>query len=168
MKKTALGVMRLQPLHNGHRLLIARMLARRETAIAAIGSAGKIDERNIFSDDERREMIEAVFPAEIASGRLKILVIRDIGAKTKREWAEFVLAQIAARNLPAPNIYFAGSAEDASWFEGVLPLEIVDRKTLGGKINATEIRAALADGRDLSTLAIPAEIQNIIKRRGRQ
>ncbi|GHV04755.1 hypothetical protein AGMMS50229_06730 [Campylobacterota bacterium] len=152
MKTIALAVMRLQPLHNGHKLLIGAMLAENDLAIVVIGSANRKDEKNPFSAADREAMIRAVFPNET---RLAVFAIDDIGAKTKRAWADFVLREIARRELPTPTRYYAGSDDDGSWFADRLIVRIVDRFTLGGGISATDIRSG-------KSREVPPEVCSII------
>ncbi|MDR2034151.1 MAG: adenylyltransferase/cytidyltransferase family protein [Helicobacteraceae bacterium] len=158
MKEIALAVMRLQPLHNGHKLLIDAMLRETDAALIGIGSIDKNDERNPFSFDERKAMLRAIYGDE---ARLKVFGLRDIGAQTKREWARFVLSEIARLGLIAPTCYYAGSAEDGEWFADVLPLRIVDRLNEGGGANATDIRKAGS----FDDAPIPREIQHFLRNR---
>ncbi|MDR2639619.1 MAG: hypothetical protein LBC09_07280 [Helicobacteraceae bacterium] len=158
MEKVALAVMRLQPLHNGHKLLIDAMLSESATALIAIGSADKRDERNPFSFDDRKAMIEALYKGET---RLKVFGARDIGAASKRQWADFVLGEIKRLGLPAPTCYYAGDPKDGEWFAEVLPIRIVDRQTQGGGISATALREAFAIGAD--NLPVPEAIKAFLR-----
>ncbi|MDR0747767.1 MAG: hypothetical protein LBE89_07765 [Helicobacteraceae bacterium] len=135
MVNAALAVVRLQPLHNGHKLLIESMLNAAKTALIGIGSANRKDERNPYSYEERKSMVDAIFKDRVA-----VFALDDIGAPSKRAWAEYVLKRIALEGLPKPDLYFAGSQEDGSWFDDLLDVTIVDRFTTGGKISATAIR----------------------------
>jgi cytidyltransferase-like protein len=158
MEKVALAVMRLQPLHNGHKLLIDTALAEASIALIAIGSANKRDERNPFSLDERKAMIETLYKGET---RLKVFGVRDIGAATKREWADFVLSEIARLELPSPTCYYAGDPKDGEWFAEVLPVRIVDRQKEGGGVSASSLREALAN--DADNLPIPEAIKKFLR-----
>ncbi|MDR2151933.1 MAG: hypothetical protein LBO72_03845 [Helicobacteraceae bacterium] len=160
MKKIALAVMRLQPLHNGHKLLINAMLSECAIALVAIGSIDKNDDRNPFSFADRKAMIAALYANE---PRLKVFGVRDIGAKTKREWADFVLSEIRRQELPKPTHYYAGDREDGEWFSDVLALRIVDRLKEGGGVSATELRGAFAG--EIEALPIPREIKEFLRRR---
>ncbi|MDR3163139.1 MAG: adenylyltransferase/cytidyltransferase family protein [Helicobacteraceae bacterium] len=151
MVDAALAVVRLQPLHNGHKLLIESMLNAAKTALIGIGSANKSDDRNPYSYEQRKEMVEAVFKERVA-----VFALDDIGATSKRAWAEYVLKKITLEGLPKPDLYFAGSQEDSSWFYNLLEVVIVDRFTVGKKISATAIReGGMSD-------QIPPEVIKII------
>ncbi|MGE4295151.1 MAG: adenylyltransferase/cytidyltransferase family protein [Campylobacterales bacterium] len=159
MNTVALAVMRLQPLHRGHQLIIDTMLREAQTAIVVIGSLGAADERNPFSYEQRMRMIEALYPNEL---RLRVLGVRDIGAPDKAAWAAYVLEQIELAGLPAPTCYYAGNEEDASWLQSALPVRIVDRASLGRGISATAVRSALAAGLDTQG-QVPPEVLAVIK-----
>lgn len=139
MKKIGLAVMRLQPLHDGHKILIKEMVDSCDIAIVVIGSAQESKtQKNPFSYEERRSMVFEAFEGE---KKLFVMPINDIGAKTKKEWVEFVEKELAKNNLPLPTHYFSGSVEDAQWYvESEWEIVIVDRFTVGKGISATKIR----------------------------
>ncbi|GHV58940.1 hypothetical protein FACS1894103_1350 [Campylobacterota bacterium] len=147
--------MRLQPLHFGHKLLIDSMLAAADTVLIGIGSVDKDDRRNPYSFALRTQMVRSLYPDQT---RLRIFGLRDINAKSHQEWAEYVFSVIAHENLPQPTIYFAGSAEDAAWFEDALPIRVIDRTTFGGNINATALRDGSLDDQ------VPPEVLKVIGR----
>lgn len=160
MQDIALAVMRLQPLHRGHEMLIGRMLKECDQAIVAIGSIQAHDARNPYSFEQRRAMVEACF--NDASDRLDLIGLRDIGAPDTRSWAAYVLGTIAQAGLKRPTHYYAGS-EDAHWFEGVLPVRRLDRFSEGAGISATAIRADLKAGRSVED-RIPKAVLELIQR----
>lgn len=159
MNTVALAVMRLQPLHNGHKLIIDTMLGEARIAIVGIGSVQARGDRNPYGFEERAAMVRVLYPNE---NRVKIVGLKDIGAPTKAIWAAYVLDEIRKAGLPAPECYYAGSVEDGSWFEGVLPVRIVDRTTLGQSISATQIRADLQSGRNVED-RVPQAVIGLIK-----
>lgn len=158
MEKVALAVMRLQPLHNGHKLLIDTMLAEAQTAVVAIGSIQARNERNPFSYDQRVQMVRALYPD---ADRVRVLGVADIGAPTPRAWAEYVLKQIDACALPRPTCYYAGN-EETFWFKGILALRGVDRIGAGKGISATQIRTDLAAGKSVDD-RVPDKVLALIK-----
>lgn len=86
----ALVVGRFQPVHKGHVALVQRALEDCQEVIVGIGSsAAKTSLRNPFSADERRQMLGACFPADLAAGRLRILDVPDIHNPPK--WVAHVL-----------------------------------------------------------------------------
>jgi cytidyltransferase-like protein len=159
MQKVALAVMRLQPLHRGHEMVIDTMLKEAQEVIVAIGSIQATDARNPYSYEQRKAMLKARYGA---CDRLHILGLRDIGAPTASAWAAYVLASIQEAGLPRPTCYYAG-AEDGDWFEGVLPVRTLDRQREGGGISATAIRADLDRGRSVSERLSPP-VADLIKR----
>lgn len=87
----ALVVGRFQPLHKGHVALVQRALEDCQEVVVGIGSAAaKTSLRNPFSAAERRQMIAATFPQEVAAGRLAILDVPDIHNPPK--WVAHVLS----------------------------------------------------------------------------
>ena len=156
-----LAVMRLQPLHEGHKVLLETMLESCGTGIVGIGSVQEArTERNPFTYEERVAMIRTLFPDE---SRLRVIALEDIGAPTKEAWAAYVLGRIAEADFPAPDRYFAGSEEDGTWFASVLPVTVVDRAGIGRGISATEIRRRVGAKEGLEGL-IPPEIADWLRR----
>lgn len=135
MNDIALAVMRLQPLHIGHEILISAMLKASSKTIIALGSSNEQNTpKNPFSFEKRCEMLRAIFPDVI------IVRLIDINASSKDLWAKYVLEEVQKQTSLTPTIYYAGSTDDASWFEGFLPLKVINRQSIGKGINATEIR----------------------------
>lgn len=155
-----MAVMRLQPLHNGHKLLIDAMLSEAAIALVGVGSINKNDRRNPFSFADRKAMIEALYKDE---PRLKVFGLRDIEANSKREWADFVLGEIKRQGLPNPTRYYAGDRKNGEWFSEVLPIRIVDRLKEGGGISSTELRQAFSG--ESANLPIPDEIKDFLRNR---
>lgn len=158
MKKTSLAVMRLQPLHYGHKLIIDSMLSASDQVVVGVGSIDKSDDRNPFSFEVRSEMIRAVY-----GDKITIIALKDINAPTKKLWAEYVLKEVLAQSGLTPTHYYAGSAQDGSWFEEFLPVTIADRKTAGKDISATMIRERIKRGEDISQF-VPKEVISIIRK----
>lgn len=74
-----LVVGRFQPFHNGHRELIHHALERCGSVVVAIGSATEPQgPRNPFTAKERRQMVEAAFPREVASGLVTMVDVPDL------------------------------------------------------------------------------------------
>lgn len=74
-----LVVGRFQPFHYGHKALIAQALEDCVHIVVGLGSTNaKPSLRNPFSAAERRQMIEAAFPNEVASSQLTIVDIPDL------------------------------------------------------------------------------------------
>lgn len=139
MKKVGLAVMRLQPMHEGHKILIDAMFAVCDEVIIGIGSTQESGtERNPYGYDARKMMVEKAYPDR---SNLHILPLVDIGAKSKQAWVEYVLGELDIEGLPAPTHYFSGSESDADWYtETGWEIVIIDRETVGQGISATKIR----------------------------
>ena len=81
-KSVALAIMRLQPLHDGHKILINEMIKRCDIVIIAIGSINKsCKEKNPYSFKERKKMLEDSFKK---MDNFYIIGIEDIQARTKK------------------------------------------------------------------------------------
>ncbi|MFA5489924.1 MAG: hypothetical protein WC284_12005 [Candidimonas sp.] len=137
--RVALAIMRIQPLHKGHTLLIQRMLEDNDVVIIGIGSAqlsGVMG--NPFPWDIRKQMIDRVFGRRLPStdaiedlqpsDRLRIVPIADIGAMDDTsDWVNYVLEKIESMKMPLPTDYYGGSKIDARWywpyFVGESPIE---------------------------------------------
>jgi nicotinamide-nucleotide adenylyltransferase len=146
MKKIGLAVMRLQPFHEGHAILIRRMLQMCDEAVIAVGSTQESGTaRNPYTYEERRMMIQNAFPE---AKNLRILPLTDIGAKSKREWVDYLMGELDKAGVPHPTHYFSGSDEDAGWYtETGWEIVIVDRETEGKGHSATRIRELMAKSR---------------------
>lgn len=114
-KRTALAVMRTQPLHEGHVRVVQKMISDYSTVIIGLGSADKSRiPSNPFTIDERIEMWDNVF-----GDRVRLVPLKDLGATDHTsEWCDYVLKKIKGLGLPAPTDYFTGSMADAVWYRG--------------------------------------------------
>ena len=63
------AVMRLQPLHKGHKKIIDLMLKENDKAILVIGSKDAQDEKNPYSFKERLKMVHQVYQKQIKKGK---------------------------------------------------------------------------------------------------
>ena len=73
----SLMIGRYQPLHEGHRKLIKTVLAEGKNVCVALRDT-EISKDNPYSTNERMIMFAQAFPDEIASRRLKVIIIPDI------------------------------------------------------------------------------------------
>ena len=114
MPKTALAIMRTQPLHKGHCWIINEMLQSAETVIIGLGSCDKAGNRsNPFTGEQRIQQIKNVY-----GNRVKCLPLNDLGSTPdKSEWIDYVLAKIRGLKLPEPTDYYTGSPADAIWYD---------------------------------------------------
>ncbi|MBW2971855.1 nicotinamide-nucleotide adenylyltransferase [Candidatus Woesearchaeota archaeon] len=92
---------RFQPLHNGHMKVIREAFDKDEEIVIAIGSAGRVDEKeNPFSGEERAEMIRKVLDLNGIPARIVLVpntptdkgyvqhVEKHIGAKPDKVMTE--------------------------------------------------------------------------------
>lgn len=87
----ALVIGRFQPFHHGHAALVRHALERCGSVVVAIGSATEPpSSRNPFSAKERRQMVEAAFPREVATGLVTMVEVPD--AHDPPRYARHVLA----------------------------------------------------------------------------
>ena len=149
------AVMRLQPLHKGHKKIIDLMLKENDKAILVIGSKDAQDEKNPYSFKERLKMVHQVYQEQIKKGELLVLGINDIHNPPK--WAQFIKTHLP---LPATK-YYCGTGQDAPLFkkEGFSTI-IINRCDL--KISGTNIREKIKKN-DISWQEdIPPQIHNLI------
>lgn len=177
----ALAVMRMNPLHKGHFNLISKMLMENQKVIIGLGST-QIENTfdNPFSAKQRLEMIKIAFGN---NDKIKVIFLKDLGAVVHRLWAEYVFSQIEKNNLPLPTRYYAGSLNDAFYFEDFnknknntnligdyknincnfderykdfkLEIRILDRKTESINDSGTEIRKSIVNNIDAWLSQVP-------------
>jgi len=141
-KEITVNVRNLLAFPEGHKILIRKMVDTCDEIIIAIGSSqeSKTD-KNPFSYEERKKMLEDAFPE---SGTFSIMPLADIGAKSKKEWTDYLARELEKNSLALPTHYFSGSKEDSEWYTDTgWKIVIIDRFTEGRGINATKIREEL-------------------------
>lgn len=148
--KTGLTVMRAQPFHAGHEMIVRRMLDECDTAIVILGSAQESGTaKNPFDVATRMEFIRRVFGAECRAGRVIVGALADLGNPTA--WAKYVLDAVWANWRVVPDAYYCGGEVDGPRFAAAgLNLCNIDRRVIA--ISATAIRDALRAG-DVSALS---------------
>lgn len=118
---------RFQPFHLGHHHVISAALGRARHVIVLVGSPNVARSvKNPFSFDERAAMLQAVFPAEIAAGRLVVRPVDDF-AYNDTAWVTAVQRTVTRAVLEHANagstalhgtkdfrIGLVGHAKDAS------------------------------------------------------
>lgn len=132
MSRVGLAVMRIQPLHRGHCMIINQMAQECDTVILGLGSTNKKPDRwDPFTPDVRMQMVRNVY-----ADRVKIVPLVDIQAASKHEWVEYVLTKLTKLGMKTPTDYFTGSISDASWYDqhfeytnpdGKMKLHLLDR-----------------------------------------
>jgi nicotinamide-nucleotide adenylyltransferase len=152
----ALVVGRFQPVHKGHVALIQRALEDCQQVVVGIGSAAaKTSLRNPFSAAERRQMLGACFPNEVAAGRLTIVDVPDINNPPR--WVEHVLG------ITGPVDRVFGNDDDtlALFDMANLPVAspgLVDRE----RLEANTIRVQLAVDDPAWRKSVPAPVAALL------
>jgi len=151
-EQIAFASLRMQPFTNGHFRLISEMLKDNDVVIVGLGSV-QIEgtAANPFTPKQRTEMIRKVFGK---SSKIKIIPLRDIGAKEKEDWVNYCLTEIKNKKLPTPTRYYAGSPTDLAWFVDAVNLdgekiELIDLNRHETKIlSGTFVRQSISTGTD--------------------
>ena len=108
---TALTIMRLQPLHNGHKKIIDTMLQENNQVILLIGSINKKDNKNPYSFEKRLKMVKKIYSDAIHSKKLIVRGIKDINNPPK--WVDYVKDTV---HCPF-DIYYCGNGQDGDLFQ---------------------------------------------------
>lgn len=115
---------RFQTLTTGHELILRRALRLCDRVVVYIGSADKSGtERNPFSYELRKSLIESAFEWEAFSKRIDVLPLDDLGAGDNPIWGEYVLSSFKRDCGRLPDLYVTGcERERPSWFtNGMAP-----------------------------------------------
>ena len=143
MSKTfhrALVIGRFQPFHKGHQLLIDKALEQSEEVIVLIGSSQEANtERNPFSFQQRKQMIEKIY-----SSNVNVLPLPDIGIGDCPKWGEYLLDKAGEVDL-----FVSGEEEKYKmWFSpsilSHLSILTIDKEEIHA--SGTEVRKALLQG----------------------
>lgn len=145
--RVGLAVMRIQPLHKGHCIIINQMIQECEMVVLGLGSTNKKPDRwDPFTPDVRMQMVRNVY-----GERVKIVPLVDIQAATKQQWVEYILTKLTKLGMRQPTDYFTGSVSDASWYEdhfrydaknGEMKLHLLDR-SMNDILSASELRTLI-------------------------
>ena len=136
----ALFIGRFQPLHKGHIKVIEDALKKYEKVLIGIGSSKKSrEERNPFSYEERKNMLELVFSKEIKENKIEIFGIED--RESDEEWTNEIINKI---NF---DVIITGSDWVEKCFENrkqIEKIEEIEAKILSG----TNIRKMMKEGEE--------------------
>jgi cytidyltransferase-like protein len=156
-------VARFQPLHNGHRSLIDKMLRETEKSTIILGSAQESrTEKNPFDVEERLTMIRNIYGVR---ENLKIFALNNI--PNDDEWYGYVMKNIEKNCslFGKPEAFYCGGTEEGSWFDkGELVIEILDRKKQRGyfDISATRLRDMIKNHDESWKKFVPEENVELI------
>jgi len=161
--KTGLIVGRFQMLHNGHKQIVEQALELCRTVVVFIGSSQEaLTKNNPFSYYVRKQMFEKVFATEVATKRLIIKSLPDIGVGNNDIWGRYVLGRFEAAFNKLPDIYISGCEKVRStWFNNDIAPTTDELRITRTHINvsATQCRELVANG-DFETCRqyIPEEL----------
>jgi nicotinamide-nucleotide adenylyltransferase len=151
----ALFVGRFQPFHNGHLQVIKDILAENDFVTIAIGSSQEKDtEKNPFSFERRKEMIESALESE-GIKNFEIISVPDFLDDEK--WTADVMQKTKF------DVVYSGNPWTVRCFKAkgipVKSHKIYNREELSG----TNIRERMIKGRPWSSL-VPKTVLNFLKK----
>ncbi|MEM0480683.1 MAG: adenylyltransferase/cytidyltransferase family protein [Candidatus Aenigmatarchaeota archaeon] len=133
-----LFVARFQPLHKGHERTIKKLLKQYEKVIIVIAAADKSrTEKNPFTAEERKAMLELVFSKEINENKIEIITVED--KASDEEWANEIISKA--------NFDVVATASDwvAKCFEGKKEVKRI-KPYRAETLNGTNIRRMIKEG----------------------
>ena len=161
-KRVGLAIMRCQPLHYGHELIVDRMLEVCETGIVGIGSAQASNKDNPYNANIRTQMIQNVY-----GDRVKIMQFRDLGTSIKtNDWVIHVLDKIRERaTIDEPTDYFTGSKQDGLWYAGKFYYEVYGAPSEKHELSDGTLRKIHFVDRNLNDIIPATEIRGYLELR---
>ena len=157
---------RFQPLHNGHKSIIDKMIKESDNITIILGSAQEsCTKKNPLNVEQRQELIENLYGKK---DNIKILSLDDIDCD-EDYWYKHVL-QFLKEKVPefgAPDAYYCGDMENGKYYDkGEFKIEIIKRENQKGlkKISATEIREMIQNHDDNWKKYIPKKNINLIEK----
>lgn len=150
MRDALVFIGRFQPFHNGHKAVIEAALEQAKEVVVVVGSSfAARNIRNPFTFEERKAMIEAVFPTD----RVRVVPVSDYPYDDNK-WVN-AIQKIVDETIPhAKDVGLIGHSKDStSYYLNIFPrwknhVEVTD---VGG-INATDIRNCLFGNCDFAVL----------------
>ncbi len=152
MRDALVFIGRFQPFHNGHKAVIETALEQAKEVVVVVGSSfAARNIRNPFTFQERKAMIEAVFPEETGKAkfrerlkRLHIVPVSDYPYDDNK-WVN-AIQKIVDDTVPhAKDVGLIGHSKDStSYYLNIFPRwkNHVEVEDVGG-INATDIRKVM-------------------------
>jgi bifunctional NMN adenylyltransferase/nudix hydrolase len=162
-------ILRGQPLHLGHKEVIDTALELAEEVVAVVGSSFAARSiRNPFTFEERKAMIEAVYPNETQGRkRLHIVPVSDYPYDDNK-WVN-AIQKIVDETVPhAKDVGLIGHSKDSSsYYLNIFPRwkNHVEVPNVDG-INATDIRKHIFGGEnvELFNSALPEQVKDVIRK----
>jgi bifunctional NMN adenylyltransferase/nudix hydrolase len=144
MRDALVFIGRFQPFHNGHKAVIDTALEQAKQVVVVIGSSFRSRNiRNPFTFEERKAMIEAVYPSD----RVLVVPVSDFPYDDNK-WVN-AIQSIVDKTIPdAKDVGLIGHSKDStSYYLNIFPRwkNHVEVDDVGG-INATDIRNIVLKG----------------------
>ena len=159
-------VARFQPLHNGHKMIIDKMLKESKYVTIILGSCQESGtSSNPLSPEQRKNLIENIYNKK---ENMKILFMNDINCGAD-EWY-IQIKKFLKDNVPQfgfPDAYYCGDMINGSYYnKGEFNIEVIDRDLQEGyyKISATEIRDMIKNNNNNWKNYIPKENHELIEK----
>lgn len=150
-------IARWKPVHLGHAAVLQALVEKADDVIIGIGSSNKYDERNPFTPQESRDMIELV----LKNRRYTVVEVPDLGHGPR--WRAMVLDMLGPLDLfVTANDYVKSLLEND--YQVVHPVTLVAPRDRH-KIDATMVRAAMARNEDWESL-VPAAVARYLNENG--
>lgn len=153
---------RFQPFHNGHKFLVDKMLKECEIGVILIGSVGKIDKKNPFTLEERKQMIKKIYRI---NKRLFIGANIDLDLPHSRnaQWDVVLSSCVLSLTGHLPTNIYAGREYSVPWRRLKVKIKGFDRYD---KISGTNIKELIKERQfDEIKKLVPKEVFNVIQER---
>lgn len=138
---------RFQSFHKGHEFIIRQGLKLCKQVYVYIGSSQESGTKvNPFSYGEREAMLKAVFKKEIATKKLIIKPLPDMGLGNNVQWGLYVLNHVKEDFNVEIDLYITGcEKERSSWFTNEIAPHMDELRLTRRNITicATDCREAL-------------------------
>ena len=160
MRDALVFIGRFQPFHNGHKAVIEAALEQANEVVVVVGSSfAARNIRNPFTFEERKAMIQAVFP----SIRVKVVPVSDYPYDDNK-WVNAIQSIVDQAVPDAKDVGLIGHSKDStSYYLNIFPRwkDHVEVGDVDG-INATDIRKCLFGDTDLEARDIHNFIAEIM------
>ncbi|HDJ96757.1 MAG TPA: nicotinamide-nucleotide adenylyltransferase [Candidatus Aenigmarchaeota archaeon] len=140
---------RFQPLHLGHVHAIKKVIKEYGDVVIVIGSINKHDKNNPFTFEERKRMIESVFPG------VKIIGVLDVNDDSL--WVKLIEQKVKFDIIVTGNDWTKRCFENAGY--KVIKPDFLEPE----KYSATRIRELMRKNDDSWRKLVPKEVEKIIE-----
>ena len=155
MKKVGLAVLRMQPLHSGHVLLIETAFRENDRIVICIGSAQKANPLSI--EERRRRIVEKLNSLGYDTGLYKIFELDDI--ESDEEWPLYLKSGCEIAD-ETENTFYTSDSLPKSYLEAMRDLGFQIRT-----IERSSFDYKASDG-TVYTISSATQIREICKKFG--